>query len=128
MEYLVKIGAHADIGVLRNQFQRAVAGGVEAPGFNTFDSDQGASAPKKICGFIGGAGVQNDNLVCLGHGIHPAMHEVRFIFTDGIHNDFHNTSRCYDRKAEPFGVRLSAFCQDERSPSLVTFSVMAVGT
>ena len=96
VEDLVEVGADADVRLLRHQLQRAVAGGVEPPGFDLPDRHLRPHRPEDGDGAVGGAGVQDDHPVGLRHRAHPPFRELLFVFGNRIDNNEHAVLPCME--------------------------------
>ena len=87
VKHLVQVGADTEIHLLGHQFQGAVSGGIKAPRDDLLHCHLRSPAAQVLHSGIAGAGVQYNNVVRLGHGIHPAIHKLLLIFGNGIDAD-----------------------------------------
>ena len=88
-KHLVQVRAHADVRVRRDQLHGAVAGRIKPPGADSLLPHHGAPVRQLFHGPVRAPGVQHAHPVRLPHGVHPAVHELLFVFGDGVHADFH---------------------------------------
>ncbi|MPM87068.1 hypothetical protein SDC9_134161 [bioreactor metagenome] len=87
LEHLVQIVGNADIHVRGNMIHGRVSGGVKAPGFKPLLINHRPPGPEPLCGFICGAGIGHHHQIGLADSVHPAVHELLLIFTDGVNAD-----------------------------------------
>ena len=88
-EELVQVRTHADVHVLRDHGQGAVACHIEPPGVDDFLPDRHAPVCQLLNSLVLAAGVQDADAVRLLHGCHPAVHELFLVLCDCVHANFH---------------------------------------